>query len=173
MKNLITNEYTIASLTTILAISLLAVSAMAQSDTAGTTATVTVDAFLSVTLDDATLAFGTTDPLATTKPTGDPLVATIGAETNVGSIFVKTKADGTDLCTDYPTCAGSTFAVSNLEWDSTDSFPGTSYTQVDATVCSSLSASDTCNIYHELTIPAAQAAGTYSVGITVTATTTA
>ena len=144
---------------------------MAATDT--TTASVTVNEFLSVTIDDATLPFGDMDPLATTKPTGDPLVATIGAESNVDAA-VLTKADGTDFCTDYPDCTGTggeyKFAVSNLEWDSTDSFPGTDYSTTQGIVCGFVSPGSSCSIYHELTIPSAQEAGTYTVGITITAT---
>ena len=140
-------------------------------------ATVTVNSFLSVTIDDTTLPFPNLDPLQIGKPTNDPLVATIGPETNVGSIFVKTKANATDLvCTGAPCTTVLTpdkFAISNLDWDTaTDAFPGNDYLTTDATVCTGLSANGACSIFHELTIPSAQAAGPYSVGITITATTT-
>lgn len=140
--------------------------------TAASTASVTVNTFLSVTIDDATFDFSTMDPLATAKPTEDPLVATIGAESNTDAL-VATKADGTDFCTDYPACTGTDpeykFAVSNIEWSATD-FAGTGYTTNDATVCASVIPGATCSIYHELTIPSGQEADYYTTGITITAT---
>ena len=142
---------------------------MAADDTAPTTATVTVNSFLSVTVDDATLAFSTMDPSETDKkPLLDPLVATIGAETNVDTIYVKTKADDANFADN-----GTTFPVSNMEWSLDGSTGWTDYTTIDATVCSGLSASGTCSIYHELDIPDATLAGSYDVGITITATTSA
>ena len=154
-----------------LAMALALVSGVMAATQQTATATVTVNAFLSVTIDEDTLAFGSLDPLAMAKPTDDPLVATIGPETNVGSIYIKTKAnDATFNCTGGGCSVGvDTFAVSSMEWSATD-FAGTGYTQVDAEVCSGKGASDTCSIYHQLTIPSGQAAGTYSVGITITAT---
>ncbi len=170
-----TNKYAAASLAAIVAALFLVGMAMADAppQTASTSASVTVDEFLSVTIDDIPITFNSMDPGETAKPTNDPLVATIGSETNVISINVKTKAGGTDFCIDYPACAGNKFAVSYLEWNSTDSFPGTGYTTSDATVCPGLIAGGTCNVYHELTIPNAQAAGSYNVSITITATQTA
>lgn len=167
------NKYTTASLTAIIAILLLlgAVMATQTTDTAATTATVTVDEWLSVTLTDVPVTFGSMDPGTTANATvgvGFPATATIGAETNVVSIFIKTRADSATF-----TDGVNTFAVSNMEWNTTSVFPGTDYTTSDATVCSGLGASDTCNIYHQLTIPGAQAAGSYSTGITITATQTA
>lgn len=135
-----------------------------------TTATVTVNEFLSVTLTSGSpITFGGLNPGdINKKPTNDPLVATIGPETNVGNIFVKTKANAANFG------GAGTLAVNNLEWaTTTGAFPGNDYLITDATVCSTLGASDTCNIFHELDIPNAQAAGAYSVGITVTATTAA
>ena len=143
---------------------------MAATDT--TTATVTVNTFLSVTVDDATMAFDNMDPGETNeKPTNDPLVATIGAESNTDG-KVETEADAAVFdCTGVPcTPTTDTFAVSNLEWDSTDSFPGTDYTTSPAIVCASVIPGATCSIYHELEIPSGQEAGPYSVGITITAT---
>ncbi|MFH1947220.1 MAG: hypothetical protein ABIJ23_03640 [Candidatus Magasanikbacteria bacterium] len=141
---------------------------MAAQDTKPTSATVSINEFLSVTIDDATITFGALNPSDTDKkPSNDPLNATIGSETNVGSINVKTKANAANF-----NATTGTFAVNNLEWDiATGAFPGTAYTISDATVCTGLIASGSCSIYHELDIPAAQTAGAYSVGITITATT--
>ena len=142
---------------------------MVQAAEAPTTATVTVVSFLSVTVDDATLVFGALDPsAANNKPLDDPLVATIGSESNVNA-GVRTRANGANFCTDFPTCSGNTFAISNLEWDITDSFSGISYTTIDANVCTGVTPGASCNIFHELKIPSNQPAGTYSLGITVSA----
>jgi len=135
---------------------------------AETTATVTVNTFLSVTIDDSTLAFGNEDPLAISKPVDDPLVATIGPETNIG-VDVRTEADAaTFLCLSGGCAVGTdNIPISNLDWDSTDDFPGNDYTTSPAIVCADLSASSTCNIFHELTIPSNQAAGAYDLAITI------
>lgn len=134
--------------------------------TQSTTATVTVNTFLSVTLSNIPVQFLSMDPLATKNASvgnGFPLTATIGAESNVNA-NVGTKADATTF-----TGAG-TFAVSYMEWSATTTFPGTDYTTSNVQVCGSVGAGSACNIYHQLTIPSGQAAGAYSTGITITAT---
>ncbi len=141
--------------------------------TGTTTAGVTVNEFLSVTLNNAPVTFPNMDPGETTAAEvgppikGYPLTATVGGESNVNP-NVKTRAD-------TPNFGGAgTFAVSQMKWDNTDSpFVGTGYTTSDATVCATVSAGSDCDIYHQLTILANQAAGVYSVGITITATTLA
>jgi len=55
-----------------------------------------------------------------------------------------------------------------MEWDTDSVFPGTDYTISEATVYSN-EESDDFNIYHQLTIPTGQYAGSYEVGITITA----
>ncbi len=140
----------------------------------GTTASVTVNQFLSVTLTSGSpVAFGSMNPGATEAATNDPLVATIGSESNVDA-DVKTKADDTNFVCVSGLCTVDVdnFAVSNMEWENSLVSPTwTDYTTSDATVCSSVVASGTCDIYHQLTIPSStQAAGTYSTGITITAT---
>ena len=135
--------------------------------TAPTSATVTVSEFLSVTLSNAPVEFPNADPLETVSANvgkGYPLTATIGAETNVVSIYVKTSADAASFS------GPATLDVSNMEWSNTESGTYTSYTTSDATVCTGLGASGTCDIYHNLTIPSGQVAGAYNVDITVTAT---
>ena len=134
--------------------------------TTSTTATVTVNSFLSVSLTNAPVQFPSMDPGTTKNATvgyGFPLNATIGSESNVNP-KVKTKADNASF-------TGGTLAVSNMQWSPNGSSGWTNYLITDETVCASVSAGGTCNIYHQLTIPANQAAGSYSVGITITATT--
>lgn len=150
---------------------LVSIAMAVTTDTAATSATVTVNEFLSVTLTGAPVTFPGMDP--GTGPTaadvgnGYPLTATIGSESNVNA-NVGTKADATDFV--ETTNASLTFPVSNMEWDDATIGPWTNYTTSDATVCSSVSPGSACDIYHQLTVPGGQAAGTYSVGITVTAT---
>ena len=139
---------------------------MVQAEEASTGATVTVNEFLSVTLSNDPVIFPSMDPGA--GPTsadgsnGFPLTATIGSETNV-NVKVGTKADNADFSD-----GSNTFSVSNMEWDNTDiSFVGTDYTTSNAQVCASVAPNSACTIYHKLTIPGNQAAGTYNVGITV------
>lgn len=149
--------------------SLVLVVGVVMAITSPTTATVTVNTFLSVTLNDAPITFPSMDP--GTGPTsadsgnGFPLTATIGSESNVDA-NVGTKADNVDFIS-----GSDTFVVSNMEWaiDSVFTLPF-DYTTSDASVCSPVSAGDDCNIFHRLTIPNAQAAGTYNVAITITAT---
>ena len=138
---------------------------MGAVDTGVSTATVTVNTFLSVTLSNDPVTFPNMDPLETanaTVGTGFPLTATIGAESNVNA-KVETKANSANFG------GAGTIAVSNMEWSATTVF-GTGYTTTNAEVCASVAAAGTCNIYHQLTIPLAQAAGAYNVGITITAT---
>ncbi len=133
--------------------------------TAPTSATVTVNEWVSITLTKVPVQFSSMDPGTTANASADygyPAIATLGSETNV-NIKIGTKAN-TALFT-----GPASLAVSNMKWDDAATGPWTNYTTIDATVCTGLGASGTCNIYHQLTIPSAQAAGAYSVGITVTA----
>ena len=131
-----------------------------------TAATATVNEFLSVTLSNVPVTFPSMDPGVTANANvgnGFPLNATLGAETNVNA-NVTTEANQTNFVS-----GSNTFAVSNMEWSATSTFPGTNYTTSPATVCSGLTANGKCGIYHRLAIPAAQAAGTYQVGVKVSA----
>ena len=151
---------------------------MAQESQQQTTATVVVEGFLSATFTNIPVTFQSgMVPGETQNATvggGYPLTVTIGSETNVGSIYVKTEADTADFCTDYPACLGDTMPISSMEW--TNNISGTPV-WVDylispgAEVCSGLDATGICNIYHRLIVPDAQEAGTYSTEITITATT--
>lgn len=169
------NRYTTASLTAIMATLLLLGMAIAAPDaTAPTTASVTVNEFLSVTLSGAPIAFPNADPLETVNAsTGYPLIATIGPESNAVGISIKIKG-ATEFCTDYSTCSGSTMPIGSMEWDNDAFGTGTAYTISDAVItgCTSMIANDACYIYHRLTVPTGQASGIYSTGITVTATNT-
>ena len=161
------SKYATASLAAVMAILFLVGAAFAASDTASTSASVTVNEFLSVTLSNAPVAFPNLDPgtgpTAANVSNGYPLTATIGSESNVDA-DVSTKADASDFT------GPGTLAVSNMEWSDASAGTYADYTTSDATVCSSIGASVECDIYHQITIPGGQAAGSYSVGLTVTAT---
>ncbi len=153
------------SLTAIAGLLLLIGAAIAASDTASTTASVSVNEFLSVTLTNDPVAFGSMDPGTTANAnpgSGYPLTVTIGSESNVNG-NVATRAN-----TDSFTGPGS-LTVDNMEWSPDGSSAWTGYTTSDATVCSGVSPGSTCDIYHRLTIPGGTTAGSYSTGITVTA----
>ena len=133
---------------------------------APTTASVTVNTFLSVTLFNTPIGFVNMDPGETknaTVSTGFPLNASIGPESNVNA-NVTTKANNESFG------GVGNFLVSNMEWSATSAFPGIDYTTSDASVCSPVTPGANCTIYHQLTIPSGQAAGSYNVGITITAT---
>jgi hypothetical protein len=164
-------KYAVASFAAIISILLLVGVALAASDTAGTTASVSVNEFLSVTITSgAPVTFGgLADNTANSQATNGPLVATIGSETNVVNIDVRTSAANTDFCTDYPICAGDTFGVGNMEWSDASAGTYTPYTTSPVDVCTGKSAADpTCNVYHQISIPDNQIAGSYSTGITIT-----
>lgn len=133
-----------------------------------TIATVTVNTFLSVTIADDPVAFTNMNPgqtlLSATVGNGFPLTATIGAESNVNP-DVGTSANAPNFVDDT-----KNFLVSNMKWSDTSAGTYTGYTISDATVCSGVNPGSACTIYHKLTIPNEQAAGTYSVGITISAT---
>lgn len=147
---------------------ILGITGIVFAATAPTSASVTVNEFISVTLDNAPVNFTSMNPGETQNASvggGFPLNVTIGSDTNVNT-NVSTRADSADF-----TSGSDTFPVSNMEWSATSSFPGTDYTTSDAVVCSGISiGGGTCDIYHQLSIPAAQAAGTYSVDLTISAT---
>ncbi len=129
---------------------------------------------LSITLSNAPVVFSNMNPGATTNANiGNefPLTVTIDSETTVTDVSVSVKANVSDFVCDGGGCNIGTdkFAVSNMEWSPSSTFPGTDYTTSDATVCTGLVADDTCNIYHQLYVPAGQTAGSYGVGITIIA----
>lgn len=138
-----------------------------MADTKATTATVSVNEWLSVTLSNVPIQFPSMNPGTISNATvgsGFPLNATIGSESNVNA-NVSTKADGANF-----TSGSKTFAVGNMSWSATEGGAYIAYSITDAKVCAGVSPGGTCNAYHRLTVPSAQAAGNYSVGVTVTAT---
>jgi len=158
------NRYAAASLATITAILLLMGMAMAQTVTQSTSASVTVGDFLSVTLSNAPIAFPNMNPgTGPTAASNNALTATIGAESNVNA-DIATEADA-------PNFTGiGTLPIGQIEWSDALAGTYTGYTESTATVCSAVTPGSDCGIFHQITIPGSLPAGSYSVGITVTAT---
>lgn len=167
------NKPTVAILASIMAVSLFMGAAFAVTEEVSTTASVSVGEFLSVTLNNAPVSYPSMNPgdgpISASVGNGFPLTATIGAESNVNAA-VSTKAVSANFCTDYPTCSGDTFTVDNMEWSVASAGTYTDYSTVDASVCSSVSPGNDCEIYHRLSIPGGQNSGTYSTDVTITAT---
>lgn len=135
-----------------------------------TSATVTVNEFLSATLTSGyPVAFAGADPGVPKTATVDPLVVTVGSETNV-VYDITTKADATTFsCTTSAQCGTNSFAVSAMKWSKTATGGETAYTSSEAIVYDNEATPGNKPIYHDITIPSAQAAGPYSVGIIITA----
>jgi len=136
-----------------------------MADTTGVaTASVTIPGYLSITLDEYALNFGSMNPGQNNKaPLLDPLVVSVGAESNV-KVNITTKAN------DGAFKAGSlSMDVGQMTWTSTEhASPINHYTQTDAEVCHNVIASGTCSMNHLLSIPNGKEAGAYSVGVTIT-----
>jgi len=135
----------------------------ASTNSTPTSATVTINQFITVTLTNTPVTFGTMDPGAAQNATNNPLTVTIGSETNV-DFDIAVKADNANFVS-----GSNTFAVSNLKWDNDLVGLGTDYTTSDANVYTGETTPGAFNIYHQLFVPSPQKAGAYSVPITVTA----
>ena len=129
-----------------------------------TTATVTVNEFISLTLLNVPIDFGTMNPGEVNKEDTNPLTARIGAETNV-NVNIYTKANDTLFKSET-----NSFPIGNMQWAITSGFVSPhDYTTVDNLVITGTAGHDYL-IYHRIHIPLAQQQGFYSVGITITAT---
>ena len=126
-------------------------------------ATVSVKEFLSITLNNTPVGFPDMDPGTTTNASSGALIVEIGDESNV-NVDITTRANSTTFIND-----SNSFAVGNMTW-SIDNSTWTGYLDTPVTACNSLTYGDICDIYHRLSIPSHQAAGAYSVGIIITAT---
>lgn len=129
-----------------------------------TSATVTVNEFISVSLTSGyPVTFGSVDPSVTTDATNDPLVVTVGSETNV-NYNITTKTNQTNFVS-----GGNTFAVGAMTQSTTDEGGETAYTTTAATVYGNQAVPAAKSIYHEITVPAATPAGNYNTGIVIAA----
>jgi hypothetical protein len=165
---IISDKCTAVLATAATAVLLLAFSAMAAgTDTKTTTAAVTVNQFLSVTLSNSPVAFPTMDPgtgpTNATTGSGFPLTVTVDSVSNVNA-KISTKAGAVSFS------GPGTLAVSNMIWSPTINGVYTGYTTGDAQVCSGIAPGNNCNIYHKMSVPSGTTAGSYSIGITITAT---
>lgn len=124
------------------------------------TATVTVTEYINFTITDYSpdgLQFGSLDPGDTDQPeANEPAVTlTVGSETNVNcNIQVK----GTDFG------GAGTIGITNAKWDDDSDVSGatpmtTTYVTIDS---STAGVAKTVDVWHWLSIPGGQAAGSYS-----------
>lgn len=126
----------------------------------GKTATVTVTTYKSVTVTDngATgLSFGSLTP-GTVKQAeaASPSLTIAAAAENNGNVAVSIK--GTDFAG-----TGHTLTIGNAFWNiSSNPATATAMSTVYASVTTTLAAGTSVSIYHWLSIPAAQAADTYT-----------
>jgi hypothetical protein len=118
--------------------------------------------FLSITLYNIPITFGNMDPNMTKEAEVNPLI--INVDTNVASFNIEVEAGAVDFKS-----GRNSFPVSNLQWNTTNNFPGTNYTGVSAIAYSNLTTTGNYSLYHQLTIPPSQQAGTYDVSIKITA----
>ena len=139
----------------------------ATNSTAPATAYVTVNGFISLSLSPGSVTFGNMAPNETKSATNNPLVVTIGSETNVDFVNITTKSNSTVL----KTIDGSNnFSVSNMSWDTNVTFPNpVNYSWWEKKVYLTSAYGQNYSIYHRLTIPLGQTAGFYITGITITA----
>ena len=117
--------------------------------------------FISITLTSGTpITFGNMDADTTQSATNNPLIVNVDSNVNFD---ITTKADASTFT------GPETLTVSNMKWDDVGTGPWTDYTTSEADVYVNEATPGDFNIYHQLTIPSAQTAGSYEVGITITA----
>ncbi len=143
--------------------SLLAIGAVhAYTDSSDITASVTVPAICTVSLNTTTIDFGSVAPGADTGGVNQAVNVTNGGNTQATSTTIKGNdwSDGTH-----------TMPVGQTEW-STSTFTygsGTALTASDATITGgNLNAGSSLILYFGVGVPSGQAAATYSQTITVT-----
>ena len=136
----------------------------ATNSTAPGTATVTVGGFISLSIDPGTVTFGNMVPEETKNATNNPLVVTIGSETNVGFVNITTKANQSLFWG-----GGNFFYVGNMTWTNSTFGAPTHYSTFEKSVFLVTLYGENYSMYHQLTIPASQPSGSYNVGITITA----
>ncbi|RLG19127.1 hypothetical protein DRN63_00285 [Nanoarchaeota archaeon] len=131
-----------------------------------TQASVTVNEFISATLFNVPIQFGNLNPGTTNQEaTNNPLEVQVGGETNVN--YNITLNGTSDFVNDT-----NTFSISNLEFNTT-SLDWTSYElNVEKTAYANQPAPAGTpvnnSIWHRISVPAGQIAGTYTANITVT-----
>lgn len=137
----------------------------ATNSTAPATASVTVGGFISLSLSPGSVTFDNMVPNETKSATNNPLVITIGSETNVAFVNITTRSNSTLF-----TYGSSNFSVSNMSWDTNVSFPNaTAYSISEKKVYLTSTYGQNYSMFHRLTVPLGQTAGYYITGITITA----
>jgi len=155
----------VSLLTAVALIALMAVPAMAAEEVSKA-ATVTVSEYISFTVTDygdAGINFGTLDPGTSDNPEAaqngaGAVQLKVGAETNV-NCNINTKGSG-----DFDDGGGHSFALGNAKWDIDSAVAGaTAMTTTYALITTSTAGSEkTQEVWHWLTIPAAQYAASYN-----------
>ncbi len=152
----------------VIALLLLSGFAMSVSDEDSASASVTVNQFVSITLTDygtSGLDFQSLNPGTNDNPEKDQNAdsGAVGvANDAISNVTVNLYVKGDNFCTDYPTCAGDTIAVTYVEYNAASTTPGTGLTAsyVDTTVDLAPSASQ--DLWYWIDVPSGQAAGSYS-----------
>jgi len=130
-----------------------------------TQASVTVNEFISATLFNVPIQFGSLNPGNTSEAINNPLIVQVGGETNVNYNIT---LNGTSNFTSTT----SNFSISYLQFNTTEK-GWTNYTlNVEKTAYENepapLGTSVNKNIWHRVGIPPGTIAGTYTANITVT-----
>jgi hypothetical protein len=151
----------VSVLLSLLLVGILAVPAMSDD----ITASVTVKSYSSVTITDTTpagLQFGNLDP-GTVKQSeaNSPSVTVAAAPEN--NVTVTISISGTDFSD-----GSHSFTVGNAFWNTSNDAAGASTMSTTPATVGTLSAGQSIQIYHWLSIPTAQAAGTYNSTFTYT-----
>ncbi|MCW1297988.1 MAG: hypothetical protein OH333_04295 [Candidatus Parvarchaeota archaeon] len=132
-----------------------------------TSASVTVNEYISATLSNIPIDFGSLDPGTTNQPaTNNPLLVQVGAETNVEYNIT---LNGT---TNFVS-GGNSFSVGNLSYNTTEITTPTPY---ELNVEKNAYTNEPCpcgtqadrNVWHYISVPAGQVAGAYSANIKIT-----
>ena len=117
--------------------------------------------FLSITLYNTPVDFGNMDPGQSKEAVNDPLIVSI--DSNI-DFDISVKADNNEFKS-----KSNSFSISNLQWNTINFFPGTSYTRKYVIAYAGQTSPRNYSIYHRLTIPPAQTAGDYDAAITISA----
>ncbi|MDD5699979.1 MAG: hypothetical protein PHH00_02180 [Candidatus Nanoarchaeia archaeon] len=137
----------------------------ATNSTAPGMATVSIGEFISLTITPGTITFGNMLPNENKTATNNPLMVTIGSETNVGLVNITTKANQTSFLS-----WDDSFYVGNMTWiNATYNCPQTPYSTTERQVYLIASYGQNYSMNHTLSIPTGQASGFYSTGIIITA----
>jgi GTP-dependent phosphoenolpyruvate carboxykinase len=141
------------------------VSVSATNSSASGMATVTVGGFISLSISPGVITFGNMAPGELKNATNNPLLISIGSETNVAFVNITTKANQSVFWS-----GANTFSVGNMSWSNYSwVYPVTPYSMGEKTVFLTAVYGTNYSMYHQLTVPFGQASGAYNAGIIITA----